>query len=251
LAHRQMFASVVEGKIRDINSNEKWGDYRFTELEAEVEAEGERRNLSLNPFRRRTRSGLRREKSLTRAIELSRERLIQLEGEPGSGKSVALRFVARTLAERASRSRRLRSVIPLYLNLKGLSRKPDEAVDQNLIKSFVLRTLNNANDRDVERFLEEEFSLGMKEGTWLFLFDSFDEIPEVLSSTEADEAIKSYAGAISDFMSGMNRCRGVVASRHFRGPGQSRWPRFRILPLTEPRRLEPIKQALVWLFFLI
>jgi hypothetical protein len=245
LAHRQMFANIIEGKIRDINSNEEWRDNRFAELEAEVEADGERQLFSLNPFRQRTGSGLRREKSLTRAIEMSRERLIQLEGEPGSGKSVALRFVARTLADRASRSRDLKRVIPLYLNLKELSRDEGAAVDQNLIRLFVLKTLNKANDRDVERFLDDEFSRGLEEGTWLFLFDSFDEIPEVLSSTEADEVIKSYADAISDFLSVMNRCRGVVASRHFRGPGQSRWPRFRILPLSEARRLRLIRQALL------
>lgn len=245
LARRQMFAAVVEGKIRDINSNEEWRDYRFTELEAEVEAEGARRTFSLIPFRRRTRSGLRRERSLTRAIEMSRERLVQLEGEPGSGKSVALRFVARTLAERAARSRGARSVIPLYLNLKELTREPGAPVDSALIRSFVLTSLNKANDRDVEQFLEEEFTRGLEEGWWLFLFDSFDEIPEVLSSTEADEVIRDYAAAISDFLGGMNRCRGVVASRHFRGPGRSRWPRFRILPLSAPRRLKLIKRALL------
>lgn len=245
VARRQMFAGVIEGRIRDINSNEDWRDYRFTELEAEVEAEGARQTSGLLPFRRRTQTGLRRERSLTRAIEMSRERLVQLEGEPGSGKSVALRFVARALAERATKSRSPKSVIPLYLNLKELSRAPHDPVDLTLIRSFVLTSLNKANDRDVEQFLEEEFTRGLQEGTWLFLFDSFDEIPEVLSSTEADEVIRAYAGAISDFLGGMNRCRGVCASRHFRGPGQSRWPRFRILPLSEGRRLKLIRQALL------
>jgi hypothetical protein len=245
LARRQMFAGFVEGRLRDINSKEEWRDHRFTELEAEVEAEGERQAFTLIPFIKRTRSGLRKEKSLSRAIEQSRERLVQLEGEPGSGKSVALRFVARQLAERAAGSRSLKRPVPLYLNLKEINRKPDEPVDRNLIESFVKQSLTRSNDRDIEKFLEDEFGRGMEEGAWLFLFDSFDEIPEVLSSTEADAAIRGYADAISDFLGGMNRCRGVIASRHFRGPGQSRWPRFRILPLSEERRLRLIRQALL------
>jgi NACHT domain len=246
LARRQIFADVIKERIQNINSEEEWRDTRFAELEAEVEAEGERRMFSLNPFRRRTRSGLRREKSLTKAIEMSRERLVQLEGEPGSGKSVALRYVARTLSERASKSRDLKSVIPLYLNLKELNRGQEEAVDRNLTERFVNESLTKRKiNRDIEEYLEDEFKRGMVEGTWLFLFDSFDEIPEILSSIEADATIRNYADAISDFLTGMNRCHGVVASRYFRGPGQTRWPRFRILPLSESRRLKLIKQALL------
>jgi hypothetical protein len=245
LARRQQFASDVEGRIRDINSKEEWRDTRFTELEAEVEAEGERRAFSLIPFITRTRSGLRKEKSLSRAIELSRERLIQMEGEPGSGKSVALRFLARSMAYRTAHSRSLTRPIPLYLNLKELNRGQGEAVGPDLIKRFVLESLTRNALRDVEEYIEKEFKRGMEEGTWLFLFDSFDELPDVLSSTEADATIRSYADAISDFLGGMNRCRGVVASRHFRGPGQSRWPRFRILPLSEKRRLRLVRQALL------
>ena len=57
--------------------------------------------------------------------------------------------------------------------------------------------MNAARDRDIEQFLEEEFDRGMQEGTWLFLFDSFDEIPEILSATSANEAIEAYAGAVA------------------------------------------------------
>ncbi len=65
----------------------------------------------------------------------------------------------------------------------------------------------------------------------------------MLSSTEADETIRSYADAISDFLHGMNQCRGIIASRQFRGPGESNWPRFHILPLSETRRRELIEKA--------
>ena len=240
---RRRFADHIESEIRRLNNLEEWRDYRFTELEAEVEAEGRRREFGALPFLQRTRSGLRRERSLSRALESSQERLILLEGEPGSGKSVALRHVAQAMAHHAMKARSTNSVIPLYINLKGLNRRPGEAIDKELIRSYVLGFLNRVNDRDIEEFLEEEFDRGLQEGTWLFLFDSFDEIPEVLSSTEVDTAIRSYGDAISDFLHGMNQCRGVVASRRFRGPGQFGWPRFRILPLSEARRLELIHRA--------
>lgn len=240
---RQRFADHIESEIRRLNNLEVWSDYRFAELEAEVEAEGRRRVFSILPFHSRTRSGLRRERSLSKALELSQERLILLEGEPGSGKSVALRHVAKSMARRAMRSRSTKSIIPIYINLKELERPSEQPIDRKLIYAFVLKSLNRVNDRDIEEFLEEEFDEGLREGTWLFLFDSFDELPEVLSSTEADTMIISYADAISDFLSGMNQCRGIIASRQFRGPGQLGWPRFRILPLSEKRRAELVCKA--------
>jgi hypothetical protein len=124
-----------------------------------------------------------------------------------------------------------------------LERPEKEVIDRNLIESFTLKTLNRANDRDVEAFLDEEFQQGLQDGIWLFLFDSFDEIPEVLSSTEADQIIRDYSGAIYDFLHGMNKCRGIVASRYFRGPGQAGFHHFRILPLTDERKLRLIRKA--------
>jgi len=243
VAQRQRFADHVESEIRRLNNLEAWSDYRFAELEAEVEAEGRQRIYGMFPFLRQSRSGLRREKSLSRALETSQERLILVEGEPGSGKSVALRHVAQSMAHKAMKARTTTQTIPIYVNLKELKPDKGEIVDRNLIQAFVLRSLNRANDRDIEEFLESEFNKGLQEGTWLFLFDSFDEIPDVLSSTEADAIIRKYSDAISDFLHGLNQCRGIVASRQFRGPGQSGWPRFRILQLSEKKREELVRKA--------
>ena len=235
---RQQFADhIEEQKIRQLNSREEWKDYRFAELEAEVEAEGRRKGFSLLPFVPGTREGLRREKSLSKALENSHERLISIEGNPGSGKSIALRFVAGKLARRAANSKNIKSKIPIYLNLKKLDRPTGVDVDRLLIESFVKQELNQANDRDIEQFLDDELQRGIKEGTWLFLFDSFDELPEVLSSVEADETTRQYAEAINNFLSGFNRCRGIIASRQFRGPRHLNWAQFRILPMKARRWL--------------
>ncbi len=234
---RQRFAGHIEREMERIGSNEEWGDYKFTELEAEVEAEGHQRAPSVIPFLTRVNSGLRRETSLSKALKSSSERLILVEGEPGSGKTIALRHVAQTMATEAKRNQSPQSIIPIYVNLKELERHDGEDVDRNLIESFILKSINRANDRRIEEFMEDEFKLGQEEGTWFFLFDSFDELPDILSSTESDATITSYGNAIYDFLHGLNQCRGVIASRVFRGPTQLGWPRFRIVPLSEARQL--------------
>jgi hypothetical protein len=231
---RQRLADFIEREIRNINGREEWSDYRFSELEAEVEvdADGRRRGFWL----RRRSEGVRREKSLLRALRNSRARLILLEGEPGSGKSVAMRFLTSTLAKAAMKSRNAASLIPFYVNLKSIERTEGQAIDRGLIEAHVLKSLNRTNDRDVGEFLDKEFRRGMQDGTFLFLFDSFDELPDVLSVTSAETTIRQYGEAIADFLGGFNRCRGVVASRYFRGPGGLGWPRFLILALSDRYR---------------
>ncbi len=242
-ARRRMFADIMEAEIRRLNSLEAWNDNRFAELEAEVEAEGRRKLFDVFRIGFSSVSNLHKERSLSKALERSSERLILVEGDPGSGKSVALRHLAQNLARKAHMSNSLKSLIPLYINLKQLRRMDDQTINHTVIEKFVLKTLNRINDRDVEDFLGEEFKRGLEEGTWLFLFDSFDEIPDILSSTESDTTIREYAEAISDFLHRMNRCRGIVASREYKGPRFLGWPKFRILPLTLDRKRELIKRT--------
>lgn len=241
--HRKYFAKHIEREMERLDSQEEWKDYRYAELEAEVEAEGQRKAFHLLPFFQRTTSGLRREKSLSKALAWSQERFILVEGEPGSGKSIALRHVAQLMAARAKKSRSTNSIIPLYINLKELKRLEDEPIDRNLIENFILESLKRIKDRDIDKFLDNEFDEGLRNGAWFFLFDSFDEIPEILSSTESDTIIRNYGNAIEDFLGGMNQCRGIVASRQFRGPKYFRWPHFTVLSLTETRRLQLIRKA--------
>lgn len=242
-AHRRRFAAILDRRLMDVSQQEEWSDHRFAELEAEVEAEGRRRGVGLLPFLRRDTDGLRRERSLSRALEVSRERLILVEGEPGSGKSVALRHVAHQITARAARRRDLKSPVPIYLNLKELERRPEEVIDDRLIARFVLASLDRINDRDIAAFLDDEFDAGIAEGLWVFVFDSFDEIPEVLSASEADEVVRAYGTALRDFLTVRTPCRGIVASRRFHGPAFLGWPRFRIVPLSDARRRELVERA--------
>lgn len=236
-AHRRgRFASAMAARVADLSAKEDWQDDRFAELEAEVEVHGRQDRW---PFRRR-RETIRRVPSLSVALENSRDPIVLLEGEPGSGKSVAMRHLAVRMAGEVKRRPSETGVIPIYLNLKEF--RPTGAVDVQAVRTFVKETINRANDHLIEKFIEDEFDRGIDEGTWLFLFDSFDEIPAVLGAVQADDLIESYATALYNFLAGMGRCRGVIASREFRGPGRISWPRFRVLRLTERQQRELVRK---------
>src|SRR5262249_28599866 len=99
---RRRFAEHLANELRQLALQEEWRDDKYAELEAEVEIERRRHWLA---FGRQARHQveLEREPSLSRALQRSRDRRILIEGEPGSGKSVALRHVAWQLADRVAR----------------------------------------------------------------------------------------------------------------------------------------------------
>ncbi len=237
-ARRARFADHVESQMRRLGEKEEWRDHRYAELEAELEITGRQR---LRFLRRTPMNSLKRVQSLSRALEECEDRIVLLEGEPGAGKSVAMRHLTQRMAGRAMRRASEHSVIPIYVNLKTFT--PPGVPTAEDVRAFVIASINAVRDRDVERFLEEEFDRGMRDGTWLFLFDSFDEIPEILSATSANRAIEAYADAVHAFLHAMNRCRGIVASREFRGPGRAAWPTFRVVPLSEQRKRLLVRKA--------
>src|SRR5262249_17342621 len=97
-ARRGRFASTMAARVAQVSAQEEWRDERFAEMDAEVEVHGRQRRGRL---RRRRREIIRRVPSLSVALEKkSSDPIILLEGEPGSGKSVALRHLAVRLATR-------------------------------------------------------------------------------------------------------------------------------------------------------
>lgn len=236
----RLFAKHVENQLNRLAENEEWLDDRFAELEAEIEIEGTEwlaRWLRWLPVRTTKR---RRVSSLTRALERSSERLIVLEGEPGAGKSVTLRHLAVLMARKAASARKPQ-VVPLYVNLKEFH-PSSHPVTSDVVREFVLSSLKRVKDRSVEVFLEEEFDTGLSAGRWLLILDSFDEAPEILSAVDADPVILEYSGAISDFLHGVNQCRGIIASREFRGPRALRLPRFKVMPLTAKQQDDLVRR---------
>ncbi|MBZ5709628.1 NACHT domain-containing protein [Nannocystis pusilla] len=209
---------------------------RYTELEAEVEAEG--------PFASRwkfwTRKGgardgqMRLESSLTAALEASRARFILLEGDPGSGKTVSLRRVERTFAQRIHHEPKCALPMPLYVNLKYMAADARKPVVR--LRETVLQAIHD--DMDMAAHLFDDGTLW---GGWLLLLDGFDEIPGVLGAVEADVEVRAYTEAILDFCDPLHRdprrtCRVVVSTRHYHGPKNGLLVSFRLRPLSDERR---------------
>jgi hypothetical protein len=240
---RRIFARNVEDQLR-LSSSRDWDDERYAELAAETEIEAagpdwQSRWHTRLPFQG---DSLRRERSLTRALLRARQQLIVMEGEPGSGKSVALRHLALHLARRAQRpDAGTDSPIPLYINLKSF-RPERRPVDSESVRQFIYETLTRVNDRDVERFVDDEFDAGLRAGTWLLLFDSFDEIPDILGATDSGDVVLEYAQALITFVRN-RQCKAVIASREFRGPPSFRLPRFRVVPLNERQQRDLISRS--------
>lgn len=227
-ARLRVVARHVQTRLLSLAEDTRWDDGRYAELEAEVEIEGRERTWSSWRGAPTRRTELRRVRSLTAALARSTEPIIVLEGEPGSGKSVALRHLAQRLAAQAVAGSGADVLVPLYVDLKRF--QPDGAVTPDAVGDFVRGVLTSAGDREIDGIVDEEFDEGLRTGRWLLLFDSFDEIAEVLSAAESDSVVRAYAEAIVSFLR-VRGCRAVIASREFRGPPSFRLPRFRVMRL--------------------
>ncbi|HQF63821.1 MAG TPA: NACHT domain-containing protein [Anaerolineaceae bacterium] len=185
-------------------------------------------------------------KPLSRALRQRRERLILLEGLPGSGKSAALQQFVYHLASQARGSINPRSTLPVYINLRDLKLDPEQDLAEQFpvaIKSLIYRALNPSRRPEILDFLNRQYERGLREGSWLFIFDSFDEIPEILKSTHADGVVQKYVAALDQFLHGIYRCRGIIASRHYQGPGRLTWPVLHIQPLDRQQQRELIRKS--------
>ncbi len=234
IRRRQQFCRMLASDLATLAKAESWNDQNFIDLEAEVEIEGGYYPTIFRKIVRRPAFGLRRLPSLMEALESSSERSMLIVGEPGSGKSVALRHLATQMAEIGMRSGRPTAPIPLYLNLKEISSPRSGSLDAEFVKQFVFDNIRRG-DSDTVAYLSENWANYRAEGTWVFLFDSFDEIPEVLHAPTGSPIIREYAEAIRQFLDSSG-CRGLVASREFKGPDALPWKKLRILPLTEERQ---------------
>ncbi|WP_038910348.1 NACHT domain-containing protein [Dickeya dadantii] len=239
---RKQFCAVLEADLAYLAKAENWNDQYFTDLEAEVESEGGYYASAIDKLRRKKSFGLRKERSLVRAITSSTERAMQLVGEPGSGKSVALRHLAKQLAEQGKKSNDKNATVPLYINLREMEFSNADAVNVDTVREFILDNIRRG-DADTSAFVKENWDDYCNRGLWLFLFDSFDEIPAVLHSVSGDNIIRSYSQALRQFLEGMGECKGILASREFKGPEALPWKKLRILPLSGDKQDELIRNS--------
>lgn len=208
---KQDICDEMTKKIDRFDKEYNWLDRYFVPLKADVEIK---------------RKGKNQKKvvdllSALKKCHQSNRPIYLLIGEPGSGKSVALRKLCRELLEEVDESGK----IPLYINLKewtNLSshlQEGDMPKQEHLVE-FILDFLGNGATYSLERELEDDFLSYIQKGRWFFIFDSFDEIPCLLSLQEPELVIEHLSRLLYQFLLQHN-CGGIVASRPYRSPSVS------------------------------
>lgn len=206
-------ADVLSENLKTIDRQTKWNSKSYTPLDAEVE----------------TIKNNRREKridDLLTAIKKSRDRVFLVLGEPGSGKSVALRKLCQDMLYEVAKTRK----IPIYVNLKEwLPTHPWHEDNPPEVRELYDFIEDNIKSRDIyiSRFFNQKLNDGTsyfdrlhETGHLYFVLDSFDEIPAMLNEPENSALIKELSAIIYTFLKGSNpnKSQGILASRIFRQP---------------------------------
>lgn len=230
----KQFCEVLHQGLRELNQETNWADAFFTPLEAEVEIV----------------SGTTRKRRFTDLMRALRQdhgtRAFVLLGDPGSGKSIALRTLAARLLDEVQRTRR----VPVYINLKEWNTdtpwSEDNPPTPEQFQNFVLRYLKAHSDVFGAQFLDAYFERMLEHGRFFFLLDSFDEIPGVLDVPDSSWLLERISGVISRFLVGAGETRGIVGSRLFRRPRLTvAGPvvTLEIRPFDESRIVETLKHS--------
>lgn len=211
-----VFCSALKQDLVSIDRQTNWSPQYYTHLEAEVEV------LTGSWERRRI-------VDLQKAIQADRKsQAFLVLGDPGSGKSVALRNLAHNMLAEVPLSRR----VPVYVNLREWLPVPQTAsaaagtsawTETNMptvaqLEAFVIASLKARGDVFIEDFVDRHFRDLWRNGYLFFIFDSFDEIPQLLDVDEESWLIDALSRTLSQFVVTHPQSRGIVASRLFRRP---------------------------------
>ena len=105
------------------------------------------------------------------------------------------------------------------------------------LEAFVVENVKARGDLFTEEFADQNFRSLWQHGRLFFLFDSFDEIPELLDVNEESWLLDALSDLLSRFIATNPHSRGALASRVFRRPTQSYLAQkvLEIRPLSEDR----------------
>ncbi|MDF5890349.1 NACHT domain-containing protein [Pseudomonas syringae] len=228
------FCWKLRHDLINLDNQSKWDPADYAELEAEVDV-------------RSSHGVVRRKKvlNLQKAIRFdARLQSFLLLGVPGAGKSVALRRLGLYMLEKVNHTKR----IPLYVNLRewvphrivenGQAKFPFED-----LKTFVMESIIKGEESR-EAFVSQYFDQLWREGRLYFIFDSFDEISEVLDTGQDEKVIDALSELISRFISNDGNSKGILASRIFRRPTKAFQAHkvLEIRPLSESSALEGLSR---------
>jgi len=228
------FCEVLRDDLRKLDIETQWSPMNFTPLDAEVEV----------------RSEVRRVKKITDLLTAIKkapktDRTFLVLGDPGSGKSVALRKLCRDLLEEVDKTGK----VPLYINLREWeitqewSEKNPPTVKQ--LHDFVLKNLQDRLDIFGNDFLDTYFKRMFEDGRFFIVLDSFDEIPAVLDTPEGSWLIDKLSEVIYKFLAGAHQSRGILSSRIFRKPTDKFQTKtqLEIRPFTEAKIRQTLEKS--------
>ena len=150
-------------------------------------------------------------------------------GDPGGGKSVSLKHLVRGLIDEVESAR-----VPVYVNLRTFPAGTE--VTPKALAAFVRQSVRDQTERAGEPFLQACYDRYLEDGNLFFVFDSFDELPQVLDAPDHSDTHRLVCEAFDRlFTADLHRCRVMLASRPFRAPSGIQGTRLSIRPLTEPQ----------------
>ncbi len=200
------FCKILKRNLEELNRETNWSEEHFTPIDAEVEIYSKSQRK-------------RRITDLLSALKASPQTKVYLVlGDPGSGKSVALRKLCSELLDEVD----ITGKVPIYVNLREWEIKEkwseSKPPTQEQLYCFVVENLKSRGDLFSNEFIDKYFRKMFEHGRLFFILDSFDEIPSVMDVDESSWLIDSLSLCLYRFLASATDSGGVLASRIFRKP---------------------------------
>ncbi|CCK27731.1 hypothetical protein BN159_3352 [Streptomyces davaonensis JCM 4913] len=236
---RSALARLLLRKLTSTLDEIHWLDDELVELTAIVEdVDGYPATRRRGLLRRRGRYAT---SPLSQALTRPKTDLILLQGQAGSGKSVALRQYATTQLRQIAEGRAAPDApLPVYVNLRELHAKPHE-ITTELLRRYIMEQTGPRGSADIAAYFTHCFADDLRERRVTLLLDSFDEIPAVLGSATVDAVVAPYVQTVIELVGGGGRC--VVASREYKGLRANGWTRLHILGLSPQQQEDFLRRV--------
>jgi len=229
----QRYCRVIKKTIEDLDLETNWSAEDFTPLDAEVEI-------------RRRNGSKKKITDLLKAIKNDHStKFFLVLGDPGSGKSVALRKLCKDLLGEVKKTGK----VPIYINLKEWYVKEKWSKDNppttKQLHDFILSQLKG-KDVFADEFLDTYFDKMLESGRFFIVLDSFDEIPMVLDERENSWLIDKLSEVLHYALAGANDSRGILSSRFFRRPTDKFDAKTRLVirPFTDEKIALTLKKSI-------